>query len=115
MSEHFALLASPDGETRAAIARTGDAFPLDPSAAIGAASTGGPSAVRPWGLRWAVTPPVRPRIAEQAATVVYDPARQQGVDPRTGAPTLGRHGGGTKETTGTPDGSEPSGEEATSD
>lgn len=115
MADHSALLKSPDGETRACLARTGDAFPLDPAAAIEKASTGGPSAVRPWGLRWAVTPPLRPQIAAQATMVVYDPDRQQGVDRLTGAPTLGRRGSGTKETTGTPDGSAPSGEETTSD
>ncbi|MEE2043896.1 hypothetical protein Q7689_10930, partial [Nocardiopsis tropica] len=60
MSTHPALLESPDGESRAGIARTGDAFPLDPTVSIFNASTesASASATRPWGLRFAVTPPL---------------------------------------------------------
>lgn len=70
---------SPDGEHRGLIARVGDIFPLSPHAQWIAATNSTPTEVRPWGLRFA-----RPAM------------------PRAGA-----HEGGTKDTTGTPDGSSP--------
>jgi len=82
----MALEHSPDGESRGLLARVGDIFPLDPSGQRLLASHEAPSAVRPWGLRFARPP-----------------------QPRAGA-----HEGGTKETTGDPDGNKP-GEETTSD
>lgn len=109
------LLESPDGESRAVIARVGDAFPLDPSESIFAASTEPPSRVRPWGLRFAVTPKPRPEVVEAVDRYVYDAVLQQGVDRFTGAPSLGKRGSGTKETTGDPDGSRPTPEETTAD
>ena len=109
------LMESPDGESRASIARLGDAFPLDPTTSLHEASTGAPSQTRPWGLRFATTPPVRSGIVESADRHVYDPMIQQGVDRLTGAPSLGKRGSGTKETTGDPDGSGPTPEETTTD
>jgi hypothetical protein len=78
---------SPDGESRGQIARVGDVFPLDPSGHRVLASGEAPSSVRPWGLRFA----------------------------RRTQPRAGGHEGGTKETTGTPDGQNPSGEETNND
>ncbi|OOC55905.1 MULTISPECIES: putative ATP-grasp-modified RiPP [Nocardiopsis] len=109
------LLESPDGESRAEIARLGDAFPLDPSTAIFEASDEAPTQVRPWGLRRAVTPKLRPEVAEAVDRFVYDPVTQQGTDRITGAPAVGKRSSGTKETTGDPDGSRPTAEETTSD
>jgi hypothetical protein len=80
---------SPDGESRGQIARVGDVFPLDPTGHIMLASGERPTRVRPWGLRF---------------------ARQ--MQPRAGS---GSHEGGSKETTGTPDGAKPSGEETKTD
>ena len=82
----MALDHSPDGEPRGLLARVGDIFPLDPSGQRLLASHEPPSLTRPWGLRFACPP-----------------------QPRAGA-----HEGGTKETTGDPDGSSP-GEETASD
>lgn len=81
------LHASPDGEPRNVLARVGDLFPLDPTAHILSASGEGPSQVRPFGLRYA----------------------------RTMQPRAARHAGGTKETTGTPDGNGPHGEDTQRD
>lgn len=78
---------SPDGESRGQIARVGDVFPLDPSGHRLLASREGPSSIRPWGLRFA----------------------------RRMQPRAGSHEGGTKETTGMPDGQRPSGEEISND
>ncbi|WP_159942611.1 MULTISPECIES: putative ATP-grasp-modified RiPP [unclassified Nocardiopsis] len=110
-----ALLESPDGESRATIGRTGDAFPLDPSAAVFASSDEAPTPVRPWGLRRAVTPKLRPEVAEAVGRFVYDPVTQRGTDRVTGAPAVGKRSSGTKETTGDPDGSRPTAEETTTD
>jgi hypothetical protein len=82
----MALEHSPDGEPRGLLARVGDIFPLDPSEQRLLASHEPPSPVRPWGLRFARPP-----------------------QPRAGA-----HEGGTKDTTGDPDGNSP-GEETASD
>lgn len=108
-----ALLESPDGESRAEFARVGDAFPLDPTTTIFEASTEAPSGpeTRPWGLRFAVTPPLRQEVSDAVERWVYDPVRQQSVDRVTGAPALGKRSGGTKETTGEPDGKKPTPEE----
>lgn len=111
------LLESPDGESRAEFARVGDVFPLDPSASVLAASTEAPSGpdTRPWGLRFAVSPPVRREVTEAADRWVYDPVRQQGIDRVTGEPSAGKRSSGTKETTGEPDGNGPTPEETTTD
>ncbi|GAA1842434.1 putative ATP-grasp-modified RiPP [Actinomadura bangladeshensis] len=108
------LLCSPDGESRGLIARVGDLFPLDPAPEVHAASTEPPSAsgVRPWGLRFVRLPD--PRIVPSAEPMTYDPVSQLTVDVATGRPVF-KHKGGTKETTGTPDGSKPSPEETTKD
>ena len=106
---------SPDGESRASIVRLGDAFPLDPTPGIYEAGTESPSTVRPWGLRFAVTPKVRAEIVGAADRHIYDPVTQQGVDRVTGAPSLGKRSSGTKETTGDPDGKGPTPEETTND
>lgn len=112
-----ALLESPDGESRAQIARVGDAFPLDPSTAIFDASTESAegTATRPWGLRYAATPKIRAVVVDTVDRWVYDPVSQQGVDRVTGAPSLGKRSSGTKETTGDPDGNGPTSEETTND
>ncbi|WP_150240337.1 putative ATP-grasp-modified RiPP [Nocardiopsis quinghaiensis] len=109
-----ALLESPDGESRANIARLGDAFPLDPSASIFGASAEPRSQVRPWGLRFAVTPQARAEVFGTADRFVYDPVKQMSVDRLTGQP-CGKRGGGTKETTGNTDNQGPSGEETSTD
>lgn len=108
------LLESPDGESRASIARIGDAFPLDPTARIWMASVESSSQVRPWGLRYAVTPQARGEVVESANHFVYDPVKQLRVDRLTGQPS-GKRGGGTKETTGNTDNQGPSGEETSTD
>lgn len=117
MSTHPALLESPDGESRARMARTGDSFPLDPTESIVDASTETPGnpATRPWGLRFAVRPPLRPEVACSGDRYVYDPAIQQGVNAATGELSRGKRSSGTKETTGDPDSSRPASEETTSD
>ncbi|NKZ01610.1 putative ATP-grasp-modified RiPP [Nocardiopsis alborubida] len=109
------LLESPDGESRAQIARLGDAFPLDPSTAVFEASDEPPTGVRPWGLRRAVTPKPRPEVAAAVDRYVYDPVVQRGIDRLTGAPAVGKRSSGTKETTGEPDSARPSTEETTTD
>ncbi|MFC5186154.1 putative ATP-grasp-modified RiPP [Actinomadura harenae] len=108
------LLCSPDGESRGLIARVGDMFPLDPMPSVQAESTAPPSTtgVRPWGLRFIRQPRTRPLAPD--GSVIYDPVRQLTVEIATGNPVF-RHKGGTKETTGTPDGSKPSPEETTKD
>lgn len=73
------LTCSPDGETRGKIARVGDLFPLDPNGHYFSASPQAPTAIRPWGLRFARPAPMR----------------------------AGKHEGGTKETSGTTDGDAP--------
>ncbi|GAA1457682.1 putative ATP-grasp-modified RiPP [Nocardiopsis exhalans] len=108
------LLESPDGESRASIARVGDAFPLDPTASIWEASTEARTQVRPWGLRYAVTPQARAEVVESAERFVYDPVKQMSVDRLTGQP-CGKRGSGTKETTGNTDNQGPSGEETSTD
>ncbi|MCY9787053.1 putative ATP-grasp-modified RiPP [Nocardiopsis sp. EMB25] len=111
------LLESPDGESRAQILRVGDAFPLDPSTDIfeyGTETGSGPS-TRPWGLRYAATPQPRTEVTDAVERWVYDPHQQMTVDRLTHAPRLGRHTGGTKETTGTTDNQKPSSEETGSD
>lgn len=115
--DRSALLESPDGESRAEIARVGDAFPLDPSAAIFEASTetGSGSETRPWGLRYAATPKTRADVVDAVDRWVYDPVSQTGIDRITGAPSLGKRSSGTKETTGTTDNQGPNSEETTND
>lgn len=82
----LALEHSPDGEPRGLVARVGDIFPLDPSGQRLLASGEAPSTVRPWGLRFA----------------------------RPAQPRAGKHEGGTRETSGDPDGDSP-GEEISND
>ncbi|WP_046470029.1 putative ATP-grasp-modified RiPP [Allosalinactinospora lopnorensis] len=112
-----ALLESPDGESHAEFARVSDAFPLDPTTAVFNASAEPPSGsgTRPWGLRFAVTPPLRREVSDAVDRWVYDPVSQQGIDRLTGAPSLGKRSSGTKETTGEPDGNKPTPEEVTYD
>ncbi|CNF40042.1 putative ATP-grasp target RiPP [Mycobacterium tuberculosis] len=108
------LLCSPDGESRGLMVRVGDLFPLDPAPAVHAASTASPSltGVRPWGLAFVRLPNARFLGLDEPAT--YDPVRQLTVGVLTGHPVF-KHKGGTKETTGTPDGHRPSPEETTKD
>jgi putative ATP-grasp target RiPP len=108
------LTCSPDGEPRGLLARVGDIFPLDPAPAVNAASAAPPSTidVRPWGLRFVRVPSSRQLSPDEPAS--YDPQRQLTVELATGHPAF-KHKGGTKETTGTPDGSKPSPEETQND
>lgn len=84
------LMESPDGESRASIVRLGDAFPLDLTPGIYEASTESSSTVRPWGLRFAVTPKARAKIVEATDRHIYDPMTQQGVDRVTVATAYSR-------------------------
>lgn len=59
--------------------------------------------------------PSRPHVVDTVQRWVYDPVSQQGIDRTTGAPSLGKRGSGTKETTGDPDGNGPTPEETTFD
>ncbi|WP_131735977.1 putative ATP-grasp-modified RiPP [Actinomadura roseirufa] len=109
-----ALLCSPDGESRGLIARVGDMFPLDPMPAVQANSGAPPSTtgVRPWGLQFVRPPRVRNLGPDEP--VIYDPVRQLTVEVATGRPVF-KHSGGTKETTGNPDGQKAAPEETTKD
>ncbi|RNL83980.1 putative ATP-grasp-modified RiPP [Halostreptopolyspora alba] len=108
------ITRSPDGESRALLARVGDAFPLDPHTRIQRSSTEAPSSTRPWGLRYAQSPSARAQVITTVETAVYDPVRQVSIDRLSGEPVL-KHAGGTRETTGTTDGQGPSPEEDTKD
>ncbi|ARX85613.1 MULTISPECIES: hypothetical protein [Streptomyces] len=77
---------SPDGESRGLFERTGSLFPLNPIGHLLTAITDAPSTVRPWGLRFAEIP----------------------------RPSCGKHEGGSKTTSGHPDGQQ-SGEEMQDD
>jgi hypothetical protein len=50
------LGCSPDGESRALLARVGDLFPLDPSGHLLTGSFATATSWRPWGLRYLRVP-----------------------------------------------------------
>jgi hypothetical protein len=56
------LSCSPDGESRALLARVGDLFPLDPSGHLLTGSFAAATSLRPWGLRYLRVP--RPRCGK---------------------------------------------------
>ncbi|RBQ21416.1 hypothetical protein DP939_01495 [Spongiactinospora rosea] len=55
-AERDLITHSPDGESRGAIFRVGDIFPMAPIEHILSAPATPPSSARPWGLRFLVAP-----------------------------------------------------------